>query len=74
MKTFIGFTYGANHYTLNLASTTWVLYSPTCDLVSLGGFCLGLATNNLTQYHAVIGLLIESLANDVREMSIYLDL
>ena len=77
MTTFISFTYGANRYTLNLASATWVLYSPTCDLVNSGETCLGLSTNNLVEYHAVIRLLMESLANDandVREIRVYLDL
>ena len=41
MTTFIGFANGANHYTLILASVAWVLYSPTGDLVSSGGTCLG---------------------------------
>ena len=39
MTTFTSFVDGANHYTLNLESTTWVLYSPTGDLVSSGGAC-----------------------------------
>ena len=73
MTTFISFIDGANRYTLNLASTTWVLYSPTGDLVSLGGVCLGPSTNNIAYYHAVIGLLTESLDNDVREIRVYLD-
>ena len=73
LTTYIGFADGANHYTLNLASATWVLYSPTGDLVISGGTCLGPATNNLVDYHAVIGLLKKSLANDVREIRVYLD-
>ena len=63
---------GANFYTLNIVSTAWVLYSPTGDLVSSGGVCLGPSTNNLTEYHAVIGLLMDVLANDVREIRVYL--
>ena len=73
MTTFTGFVYGANDYTLNIASTTWVLYSPTYDLVILGGVCLGPSTNNLVEYHAMIGMLTEALANDVRDISVYLD-
>ena len=73
MTTFISFAYGANHYTLNLALESWVLYSPTGDLVILGGTCLGPSTNNLVEYHAVIGLLMEALDNDVREIRVYLD-
>ena len=42
-------------------------------MVSSGGVCLGLSTNNLVEYHAVIGLLTEALANDVRDIRVYLD-
>ena len=70
MTTFIGFADGANHYTLNLASIAWVLYSPTGDLVSSGGVCLGPSTNNIIEYHAVIGLLTEALGNDGREIMV----
>ena len=74
MTTYVGFMDDANRYTLNLPSTTQVLYSPTSDLVILGGTCLGLATNNLAEYRVVIGLLTESLANDIRQIRVYLDL
>ena len=73
MATYTNFTDGVNHYTLNLASESWVLYSPTGDLVSSGGTCLGLSTKNLAEYHAVIGLLMEALDNDVRDIRVYLD-
>ena len=73
MTTFIGLANGANRYTLNLASVTWVMYSPTGDLVSLGGVCLGYSTNNFTEYHAVIIFFMESLDNDVRDIRVYLD-
>ena len=73
MTTFTRFKDGANRYTLNLASIAWVLYSPMDDLVSSGGVCLGPSTNYLTEYHAVIGLLMKALANNVREIMVYLD-
>ena len=73
MTSFIGFADGAHRYTLNLASAAWVLYSPTSELVILGGIILGPSTNNLVEYKAVIKLLTESLANDVREIRVYLD-
>ena len=37
---FYGFVDGDCHHTLNLASATWVLYSPVHDLVSLRAFVL----------------------------------
>ena len=57
---FYGFTDGACHHTLNLASTAWVLYSPVEDLISLGAVCLGPATNNIAEYEAVICLMTEA--------------
>ena len=73
MTSFIGFVDGAHRYKINLASTAWVLYSPTSELVSLGGILLDPSTNNLVEYQFVVGLLTESLANDVREIRVYLD-
>ena len=57
---FYGFTDGACRHTLNLSSTSWVLYSPAEDLVSSGAVCSGPATNNMAEYEAVIGLLTEA--------------
>ena len=41
--------------------------------MSSGGILLGPSTNNLTEYQDVVGLLTKSLANDVREIRVYLD-
>ena len=57
---FYGFTDGACCHTLNLASASWVLYSPAHDIVSLGVVCIGPATNNITEYEAIIGILTET--------------
>ena len=73
MTTYVGFADGANHYALNLGLVAWVLYSPIGDLVSSGGTCLGPSKNNLAEYHAVIGLLTEALANYVSQIRVYLD-
>ena len=73
MTSFIGFADGTHRYTLNLASVAWVLYSPTSELMSSRVILLGPSTNNLVEYHVVIRLLMKSLANDVREIRVYLD-
>ena len=70
---FYGFTDGACYHTLNLASTAWVLYSPAEYLVSSGAVCLGLATNNIIEYEAVIGLLTEAASQDVRDLVVLMD-
>ena len=72
MSSFVGFADGAHRYTLNLALAAWVLYSPTSELVSLGGILLGPSTNNLVEYQAMIRLLTKSLSNDVGEIRVYL--
>ena len=73
MTTYCGFVDGDSHYTLNLTSGAWVLYSPTDDLVRSRGTCLGPSTNNLIEYHLVIGLLTEALSKDVSQVRVYLD-
>ena len=73
MTNFTRFVDDDNHYMLNLALVAWVLYSPIGYLVSSGGVCLGPSTNNIAEYHVVIGLLMKSLDNDVREIRVYLD-
>ena len=42
-------------------------------MVSSGGIVLGSSTNNLEKYKFMIGLLMDSLANDVRKIRVYLD-
>ena len=62
-----GFVDGANRYTHNLASTTWVVYSLTDELLSLGGIYLGYATNNVAEYCAVIGILNEAISLSISQ-------
>ena len=73
MTAYISFMDGTNRYTFNIVSAIWVLYSPTNDLLCSGGTCLGLTTNNLAEYRTIISLLIEAMANGVRQIRVYLD-
>ena len=73
MDYFYGFADGSNGHTLNLASTVWVFYSLDHDLVSSGGFFLGIATNNIVEYHVVIGFLSEYSSHGVNNMIVYLE-
>ena len=70
---FYGFTDGACRHTLNLASTTWVLYSPTYDLAILGVVCIGPTTNNIAKYRTIIGLLTEAASQYVRNIIVLMD-
>ena len=58
----IGFVDGTNHSTQNLASTAWEIYTPTNELVSLRGVCLGRVTNNIAEYSVVIELLVDAIS------------
>ena len=70
---FYGFADGACHHTLNLASDAWVLYSPAEYLVSSGAVFLGPSSNNIAEYEAVIGLLIESSSQDVHDLVVLMN-
>ena len=67
------FVDGASLHTLNINMEAWLLYSQAHDLVILGGFFLGPATNNIVEYHAMIGLLIEASSHDIDEFFVFLD-
>ena len=70
---FYVFADGACRYTLNLASTAWVMYSPAHNLVSSGMVCIGPTTNNIVEYQAVLGLLIEVVSQDIHELILFMD-
>ena len=70
---FYSFVDSAFRHTLNIASSTWVLYSPTHDIVSSRVVCIGPATNNIVEYQAVIGLLTEATSWDIRDLVVFMD-
>ena len=71
--TFYGFVDGACRHTLNLASATWVLYSQAHDLVSSVVGYIVLTTNNIVEYHAVIGLLTKAASRDIDHLVVFMD-
>ena len=60
-------------HTCNLASATWVIYSPSGQLVSSGGAFLGPSTNNVAKYRDVIELLWDSLSHGITWLEVILD-
>ena len=70
---FIGFADGASRYTCNLASATWVISSPSGQLVYSGGTCLGHASNNVAEYRAIIELLWDALSCGITQLEFRLD-
>ena len=70
---FSSFVDDAIHHTCNLASATWVIYTPLEQLVSSGGALLGPTTNNVAEYSAVIDLLWDSTLHRITHPEVRLD-
>ena len=68
-----GFVDGASRHTRNLASTAWVLYYPFGQMLVSRGVCIGLASNNIAEYTAVIYLLSEAISSGVDSLVVFLD-
>ena len=59
---YVGFIDGASNVSRNLASIAWVIYTPTCEMVSLQGICLSCENNYVVEYNAHVELLYESIS------------
>ena len=70
---YTGFADGASHHTLNLASTAWVIYEPSGQLLSSGSTCLGPSTNNIVEYSAIIELLLDAISHGIQHLVVHLD-
>ena len=70
---YVVFVDGASRSTRNLSLTTWVIYNPAGELVSLQGVCLGPTTNNVVKYSVVFELLNEAVNLSIRALLVYLD-
>jgi ribonuclease HI len=69
----IGYADGANHWTQNLTSAAWALYTPSHEMLQSSSIYLGLTTNNQAEYTAVIGLLTDAQHHHIHHLSILLD-
>ena len=58
---YIGFTDGASCHTQNSALASWVIYSLTGQVLSLGGICLWPSSNNVVEYSFMIELLRDAI-------------
>ena len=71
---YIGFTDGASHHTQHLASTSWVIYTLMCQVLSLGGVCLWPSSNNVAKYSVIIDLLRDAILHGVLSLEVRFDL
>jgi ribonuclease HI len=70
---YLGFTDGASCHTQNLASASWVFYSPEGQLVSSGGVCLGPSMNNVAEYSVVLEILRDAISHGIRSLEVHMD-
>ena len=71
---YIGFADGANRHTQHSASTSWVICTPTSQVLSSGGVCLRPSSNKVAEYSAVIDLLWDAISHGVFSLEVRLDL
>jgi ribonuclease HI len=71
-KVFVGFADSVIRHTRRLASIAWVIFTPQGQLISSRGIYLGDATNNVTEYNAVIELLCDTLSHGISHLQVYL--
>ena len=70
---YIGFADGASHQTQHTASTAWVVYTPTGQVLSSRGICLRPSSNNVVAYSIVIELLRDAISHGVLSLEVHLD-
>ena len=56
-----------------VSSATWVISSPSHELIHIDRMCVGIATKNQDEYDGVIGLLATSLQLGIRHLDFFLD-
>jgi len=73
LEPFVGYVDWASHNTQNLSSVAWAIFSPSDELVSLRGICIGLSINNIAEYSALIELLFDAISLGIFRIIIRLD-
>ena len=70
---YMGFADGASKWYPNLTSAAWVIYSPSHELIHIGGICMGTVANNQAEYDDVNGLLVTALQLGIHHLDVFLD-
>ena len=67
---YIGFIDGASRHTQHSASTSWVIYTPTSQVLSSVGVCLRPSSNNVAEYSTIIKLLRDAISHGVLSLEV----
>ena len=70
---YVGFNDSGSIWSPNITLVTWVIYSPSHELIHIDGICVGIATNNQDEYDGVTGLLVTSLQLGIHHLDVFLD-
>jgi len=70
---YFGFVDGASLHTQNIASTAWVIYYPSGQLMVSSGVRIGPASNNIVEYTVVINLVSEAISYGIDSLVVCLD-
>ena len=70
---YVGFTNGASYHTQNSTFVSWVIYTPTGQVLSSGGTCLWPSSNKVVEYSVVIELLCDAILYGVHSLEVRLD-
>ena len=68
-----GYANGANRSSRNIASATWVIFSPSNEFLGSEGIFLGHATNSLVEYKVFIAFMTNASALGIRSLVVWLD-
>ena len=72
-STYIGFVDGASCHTQHSSYATWVIHTPTGQVLSSGGVCLRPSSNNVVECSVVIELLWDAISHGILSLEVRLD-
>ena len=69
----LGFVDGVSHWTRNLASFSWAIYTPTHMMIQSTHVCIGPDSNNKDEYTIIINLITNATYHHILHLCIHLD-
>ena len=70
---YVGFTDGASRHIENSTLASWVIYTPTGQVLSSGHVYLWPSSNNIVEYSVMIELLCDAISHGIHSLRVRLD-
>lgn len=61
LEPYIGYSSGASRSTHNRSSTTWAIFAPNGELVTMQRICVDFSTDNITKYSTMVQILSDAI-------------